>query len=117
MEARQPTYKDYFFLHCVLLIYSINGIFSKHAAMSDVFSTKFFFYYGLVILNLIIYAVLWQQILRKIPLSAAFSNKSVIIIWGMIWGALFFKERISMQMIIGGVIICIGVYIVVTDNE
>ncbi|KTE93857.1 transporter [Desulfitobacterium hafniense] len=116
MEVRQPTIKDHLLLHVVLLFYSINGILSKKGAMSGFFTEKFFFYYGLVILNLIIYAILWQQILRKMPLTTAFSNKSVIVIWGMIWGALFFKEQITMQMIIGGVIISFGVYLVVTDN-
>lgn len=116
MEHKQPTVKDYLYLHIVLLLYSINGILSKLASENQLFTSKFFVYYSLVLFNLILYAILWQQILKKMPLTTVFLNKSVIVIWGMLWGALFFQERITMQMIIGGAIISYGVFLVVTDQ-
>lgn len=117
MEAKQPAIKDYVFLHIVLLFYSINGIFSKLASKNQFASIEFFYYYGLVLVNLFIYAILWQQVLKRMPLTTAFSNKSVVVIWGMLWGTLFFQERITLQMIIGTIIIFFGVYLVVTDHE
>lgn len=116
MELKQPVIKDYLLLHVVLLFYSVNGIISKLASQKLFLTFEFFFYYGLVLMNLFIYAILWQQILKRMPLTTAFSNKSVIIIWGMLWGALFFQERITLQMIIGGAIIFWGVYLVVSDH-
>lgn len=117
MELKQSIVKDYFLLHLILLLYSVNGVFSKLAAKSLFLTSEFFLYYGLVLFNLVIYAILWQQVLKKMPLTTAFSNKSVIVIWGMLWGALFFQEQITLQMIIGGAIISFGVYLVVTDHE
>lgn len=116
MEHKQPTVKDLLYLHIVLLLYSINGILSKLASENQFYTSTFFMYYSIVLLNLVLYAILWQQILKRMPLTTAFSNKSVIVIWGMLWGALFFQERITMQMIIGGAIISYGVFLVVTDQ-
>lgn len=117
MALKQSTIKDYLLLHIVLLLYSVNGIFSKLASKNQFLTYRFLFYYGLVVFNLLVYAIFWQQILKKISLTTAFSNKSVIVIWGMLWGALFFQERITLQMIIGGAIISLGVYLVVSSHE
>lgn len=51
------------------------------------------------------------------PLTVAYANKGITIVWGIIWGALLFKEAITIKTIIGGVIILIGIYLVVTNNE
>lgn len=109
--------KTYFLLHFILLLYSINGIFSKLASTKEFMSLDFILLYGVVLLNLFIYAILWQQVLKKIPLTTAFSNKSIIIIWGMIWGKLIFNEAIKWNMILGTIIIILGVYMVVRNNE
>jgi len=117
MEIKITKIKEILCLHFIFFIYSLGGIFSKKGGMTEFFSREFLFYYSLVILCLIIYAILWQQILRTMPLSTAFSNKSIVVIWGMIWGALFFREKITMQMVLGAIIVTLGVYMVVTDNE
>ena len=117
MELKQLKFKDYLLLHSILLLYSINGIISKLASKKQFPTFEFFFYVCLVVFILFLYAIIWQQILKKMPLTTAFSNKSVVVIWGMLWGALFFQERITLQMIIGGAIISFGVYLVVTDHE
>jgi hypothetical protein len=44
---------------------------------------------------LFVYAILWQQVLKKIPLTTAIANKSITIVWGMIFGLLFFEEKVS----------------------
>ena len=52
-----------------------------------------------MIFILFVYAVLWQQVLKSIPLSIASANKAVTIFWGMWWGFLFFNEEISIKKI------------------
>ena len=64
-----------------------------------------------------IYAIMWQQVLKKFSLTTAFFNKAVIIIWGMLWGLVFFKEVITVKMIIGATIVLLGVGMVVKDYE
>lgn len=103
----------YIILHIELILFSLGGVCSKSAAQHDFLSFWFIFFYGLVILNLGIYAIVWQQIIKKLPLNTAYSNKAVTIAWGILWGFLFFKETIKWNMILGAVIVIIGVIIVV----
>lgn len=107
----------YVLLHLLLFFFSFCGVFSKLAATNDFLSFKFCMFYGISILILGIYAILWQQILKRFSLTTAFFNKAVTIIWGMLWGAIFFKERITINMIIGTIVVLIGIGLVVKDYE
>lgn len=113
----RPRLNKYLFLHINFLIYSIGGICSKLAATKKFLSTDFIFYYGIILIILFIYAVFWQQILKKMPLNVAFANKSVVIIWGFLWGSLIFGERITIFMIVGAALISIGITLVLKDDE
>lgn len=109
--------KHYVILHTILLLYSLNGIFSKTAAGKVFPSIEWFFYYGLIIICLGVYALLWQQILKFIPLNIAYANKAVTLVWNMIWGAALFKETVTAANIIGAVIVLLGVLLMVTGGE
>ena len=104
-------------LHILLMIYSINGICSKLAAQYPFFSIRFCFFYGIVILLLGFYAIGWQQIIRHLPLSIAFANKSVTVIWGMIWSVLLFDETITWTRLLGVIFVVIGVIIFLTADK
>lgn len=103
-------------LHCLLLVYSFSDIASKLASGKEFLSIEFIFLYGLVIVLLGVYAIFWQQILKKIPLITAYANKSVTIIWGMIFGTHIFNEQIQWNQILGAAIIIVGVYFVVLED-
>lgn len=109
--------KPYIILHLILLLNSVGGIFSKNAAAQPFMSFEFCLYYGLLIVILGVYAILWQQVLKLLPLNVAYANKAVIIIWGLLWGALFFNETISVNNIIGAAIVLFGVILMVGDGE
>lgn len=96
-------------LHVLLLVYSSSGIFSKNASFHPFLSWEFCLFYAGMLLMLGIYAIGWQQILKHLPLTVAFANKAVTIIWGMLWGVLFFGETVTPLMIVGAVIVIIGV--------
>lgn len=104
-------------LHIILALFSISGIFSKLAASEEMLSVKWIVYYGAVLAFLFVYALAWQQIIKKMPIVTAYANKAVMVIWGIIWGFVFFSEEITVQKIIGAVIIIAGVYLVVTGDE
>ena len=108
--------KPFIILHAIVLIYSLSSICSKTAANSQFLSCKFIFFCGLVVFFLGIYAFFWQQVLKLLPLNTAFANKSVTIVWGMVFGILFFKEQLSLNMIIGAVIVIIGVILSVSSE-
>lgn len=104
-------------LHILLLIYSLLGICSKLAAQEEFLSFKFCLFYFVVILNLGIYAICWQQIIKRLPLVTAFANKAITVAWGILLGMIFFREKITVNKIIGAVIIIVGIVLVVTDTE
>ena len=104
-------------LHAGLLISSLSGVFSKKAALSEPFSMEFILWYGMVLVSMFIYAILWQQVLKRIALTTAYANKPVGLVWGMIWGMLLFREAITLRMILGAAIIFAGIFLVVTSNE
>ena len=109
--------KNYLLLHILLLMYSFCGVFSKLASKYEFLSFKFILFYGLSIFILGIYAIFWQQILKRFKLTTAFFNKSITIIWGMLWGFLIFNEKIKINMILGAIVVLIGIGFVVSEYE
>lgn len=104
-------------LHIAILVYSTTGIFTKLASQQNFLSWNFLLFYGIAISIMFLYAVLWQQFLKVMPLNTAYANKSVSTIWTMIFGYVVFKETITIPMVIGACIIIIGVYLAVTADE
>ncbi|MCM1272133.1 MAG: EamA family transporter [Clostridium sp.] len=81
------------------------------------FSLKFLLAYGMVLVIMFAYAIVWQQILKKFDLTIAYANKAAVILFGIVWGAIIFREKISWNMIVGSVIIIIGIWMVAKDHE
>ena len=104
-------------LHISLIISSLSGVCSKIAANNEFLSLKFCFWYGMVLVLMFTYALIWQQILKRMPLTVAFANKPITLVWGFVWGKLIFGERITWNMILGGVVIFVGIYLVVSSDE
>lgn len=107
----------YILLHVIIMLYSLGGICSKTAASKDFLSIEWIFFYGLVLLILAIYAVAWQQVLKKVDLNIAYASKSLTLIWSAMWGILLFNESISWNNVLGGVIVIAGVILMVTGGE
>lgn len=109
--------KLYICLHLLFLVYAVGGIFSKNAGMAQFLSTEYLLNYLLYFFVLVVYAFFWQQILKKMSLTVAMANKSVTVIWGIVYGWLFFQEKISFNNLLGAVIIMIGIWIVVSADK
>ena len=119
MENKKKKFdiKTYAVLHAILLLYSFVGVFMKLAFKNEFLSFDFLLFAGLAVMFLGIYAILWQQVLKKLPLTVAFTNKAICIVWGMLWGALFLGDEITWYKIVGSIIVFIGVVLVVSNNE
>lgn len=118
-KENKPKFKigSMIFLHLTFFIYSLASVFSKKAGSEDVFSLKFVCFYGIVLVILMLYAVLWQQNLKRLPLVTAYANKAVTVIWGMIWGILLWKEKVNLNNVIGAIIIMFGVAMIATEEK
>ena len=106
----------YLMLHGIILLYSFAAICSKKASLSDFPSISFFIWYGTVLVILVVYAFVWQQVLKRMTLFAAFANKGITIIWGILWGALIFSEHVKINMLFGSAIVFVGILLVVASN-
>lgn len=116
-ESSKSKIGSVIFLHLTFLVYSLASVFSKKAGAEEVLSIRFLFFYGMVLFILMLYAVLWQQNLKRIPLVTAYANKAVTVIWGMVWGVLLWHEKFFLKNIIGAVIIMLGVVLVATEEK
>ena len=95
-----------------VIIYTMGSVCSKMAGGSEFPSPRFILFYGGQILVLAIYALLWQQIIKRVDLSVAYVNRSVAILWSFLWAVLIFGEAITLQNIIGLILVVTGTIIV-----
>lgn len=115
---KSTSFKVIFLLHLLVMVYSLSGVFTKAASNSEFPSFKFILCYGMVIFILGIYAIGWQQIIKRMSLTTAFANKAVTVVWGIIWGVLFFRESITLGKLIGAALVISGVILfVIADGD
>lgn len=113
---KQNNGKAWIGLHLFLMVSSLFGIFSKLAGQEQFMSPRFLLYYSLVLLNLGVYALVWQQLIKKLPLVTAYANKAVGVIWGLLWGHIFFGDEITWQRLLGAAVVILGIVLVVTEK-
>ena len=117
MMKSKMKMKDILMLQAIFLIYSINSIVAKLASGEERFSIMFFVFYGIELGILGVYAVLWQQAIKRFELSVAYANKAVTLIWALIWGKLIFNERITISKIAGILLVIAGIVILNSGKE
>ncbi|MEG1825682.1 MAG: DMT family transporter [Gordonibacter sp.] len=105
-------------LHLLLVLYSLTDLFGKAAAGFSFTDPLFFLCYGGVLLVLFVYAIGWQQLIKRLPLTTAFANKAITVFWGLVWGVLFFQEDLTPLKVMGAGIVVAGVVLFSrADNE
>ena len=104
--------KDILFLQLVIMIYTGSGIAAKLAAGRELFSPGFCFFYGLEIAVLGVYAILWQQIIKRFELSVAYANRAMVLVWSLIWAVCIFGDRLTVQNLAGIALVIAGTVIV-----
>ncbi len=117
MMKSKMKMKDILMLQAIFLIYSINSIVAKLASGEERFGIMFFVFYGIELGILGVYAVLWQQAIKRFELSVAYANKAVTLIWALIWGKLIFNERITISKIAGILLVIAGIVILNSGKE
>lgn len=104
-------------LQFAVMIYTLSGVAAKNAALYEPLSWGFIICYGIEIAILGVYAILWQQMIKKFDLSVAYANRSMAILWSMIWAVLFFGEVITVKNILGVIIVLAGTMIINSDEN
>lgn len=108
---------DIIILQFIVMIYTLSGVAAKFASAYDFMSLKFILFYAVEIGILGIYAILWQQIIKKFDLSVAYANRAIALLWSLIWAVIFFHEQVTIKNIIGVMIVMGGTVIVNSDDS
>ena len=108
--------KNIILLQAVIVIYTISGVMSKQASASGGDLPRFLFFFGMEFVLLGVYALLWQQMIKRFELSVAYANRSMAVVWSMVWAVVFFHDTITIQNIVGVLLVVVGTFIVNTEN-
>ena len=100
-----------FFLQGAVLIYSLTTVVSKLVSNYDFLSKEFILLYLLDFAVLGIYAILWQQLLKKFELSIAYANKAMTLLWSLLWSVVLFNESVTFKKVIGILLVIAGTII------
>lgn len=107
---KKITWKDILALQAVVVIYTFSTIIGKFAAGQEGFT--FLLYYGAEAAVLGVYAILWQQMIKKFDLSVAYANRAVALAWSLLWAVLIFREQLTAKKVAGVLFVIAGTIIV-----
>ena len=97
-------------LQLLLLCYALSTVMQKLAAQQEFMSLRFLLCAAGMFLFLGIYALGWQQVLKRLPLTVAYAtSKAVVFLWMLVFGALLFHERVSVRQLLGCALLMAGV--------
>jgi len=102
----------YVILFANFVLYSFCLVMASWAGRFSFISFSALWRYAVGFIILGIYAIVWQQILKYIPLTVAYACRSVTVLLGMLWSVVFFADTITMQMGIGATLVICGVVLV-----
>lgn len=91
------------------MIYACVSIFTKLASQQAPFSLTYLIYVAAAVCILGTYAVIWQQIIKRIPITEAYMFKSTTIIFVLLISTFLFGEKITVANIIGATMIVSGI--------
>lgn len=91
------------------MVYACVGIFTKLAAQQGFLSWAYIGCFAGAVAVMGLYAVLWQQVLKRVELGVAYMFKGSGLIFTMLVAALLFGEHITIANIIGSAIIITGI--------
>ena len=91
------------------LVYSFASVFSKMASGYSFLSWPYLLWFGCAVATLGLFAVLWQQIIKRMPISDAYMFKGTTVIFVMLFSHFFFGETITVNNMVGAAIIVAGI--------
>jgi len=106
---------SFLLLHVGFFVYSLVTVFAKEAGVHAGMSRLFVVFLVAEVLALGVYALLWQQSLRRFPLTPAYASKGIVVVWNLVWAVVLFHERITAENLLGAVLVIVGIMIVSAD--
>ena len=103
------TLTKYGILVGINLLYACVTLFTKFAAQHEFLSLSYCLGLCGAISVMGVYAMCWQQILKRIELSTAYMFKGTSLIFVMLLAYFLFGEQITLYNILGASVIVLGI--------
>lgn len=99
------------------LIYAFISVLSAY--VSGISENKLYFILGVggIFLLFGLYAIVWQQLLKRLPLSLAYMFKGTSLLFVLLLSALFLGDAITWQNLVGAVLIIVGIVLFARADE
>lgn len=102
-------YKEYIVLILVFFFYSTVSIAAKFTSLQEFLSPGYLLGLAIVVVMLGVYAVVWQQVLKRTELTTAYMFKGTSLIFVLLFSVLLFNEAITPCNIVGAGLIVGGI--------
>ena len=116
MKKQNIKIKNILLLQLAVVVYTFSGVMAKLASANKDNIWKMLLFLCGEVFILGIYAIFWQQLMKRFELTVAYANRAIAILWSMLWAALFFQEQITWKNILGVLIVLAGIMIMNTDK-
>lgn len=116
-KNKAVTLKNVLLLQSVVILYTVSSIAGKYASASEILSLRFVLFFGAELIILALYALLWQQMVKRIQLSVAYANRAMALLWSMVWAFIFFGEDVTPKNIIGVALVLLGTVVINSDDK
>lgn len=104
-------------IQSAVVIYSLSTVAANLASKHAFLSWKYILFFGLEFFILGVYAIVWQQMIKKFQLSIAYANKALTLMWSMLWNFVIFSQGITPWKVVGVVLVVIGVMVMNLSSE
>lgn len=102
-------FQKYLVLVGVNLIYACTSICTKMASQQEMLSAPYLLWIAGAVAVMSLYALLWQQIISRMPISTAYMFKGTSLVFVLLISSLLFGEAITTNNLIGSAIIITGI--------
>ena len=107
----------YIVLIGINMLYACVSLYTKYASQQEFMSWNYMC--GLIgaVCVMGLYAVLWQQVLKRFELSMAYMFKGTSLIFVMLLAHVLFAEQITWNNVVGAIIIISGIVLFANSAE
>ena len=108
--------RPFLLLQLGYFVFSLAGIFLKKGSQHPFLSFTFLACYAATLFCVFLFALIWQQVLRKYELMVAYAWRGTLFLWTFLWAVLFFGETVTFNNLVGAGIIFSGILLVVRSE-
>ena len=117
MKNNGVRIKNIILLQLIVIIYTFNSVLAKFSSGSELMSFAFIGFYVGEVAILGVYAILWQQMIKRFDLGVAYANRAMALLWSAIWAVVIFHDELTVKNVIGIVLVIAGTVVVNMDNK